>query len=61
MEEARQKYATYPKLVVPEFATITYIGKAVENTQEIISKVHYPRLPANIRQGKFFDDIYKVL
>ncbi len=31
MEEARQKYATYPKLVVPEFATITYIGKAVQN------------------------------
>ena len=39
MEEARQKYATYPKLVVPEFATITYIGKAVQNNEDVISKV----------------------
>ena len=35
MEEARQKYATYPKLVVPEFATITYIGKAVQNNEDV--------------------------
>ena len=61
MEEARQKYATYPKLVVPEFATITYIGKAGQNNEDVISKAHYPRMTADIRQGKFFDDIYKVL
>ena len=61
MEEARQKYATYPKLVVPEFATITYIGKAVQNNEDVISKAHYPRMTADIRQAKFFDDIYKVL
>lgn len=28
MHESREKYATYPKLVVPEFATITYMGDA---------------------------------
>ena len=28
MEESREEYKTYPKLVVSEFAKITYIGKA---------------------------------
>lgn len=32
MEAAREKYETYPKLVVPEFAQITYIAMPVKTT-----------------------------
>lgn len=33
MYAAREKYPTYPKLVVPEFAKMTYIGTAGVNHQ----------------------------
>ena len=33
----------------------------LQNNEDVISKAHYPRMTADIRQGKFFDDIYKVL
>ncbi len=38
MEESREKYETYPKLVVPEFAKITYMGEAGQNNEDVISE-----------------------
>src|SRR5690349_15400853 len=35
MEESREKYSTYPKLVVPEFATITYAKNEGINNEQI--------------------------
>lgn len=59
MEESREKYATYPKLVVPEFAHITYMGDAGQNNEDVISEAPYEGLPDDIRNGKYFDDNYK--
>lgn len=61
MEESREKYATYPKLVVPEFAHITYMGDAGQNNEDVISEAPYEGLPDDIRNGKYFDDNYKRL
>lgn len=61
MEEAREKYATYPKLVVPEFATITYMAKAVQDNDEVIAKVPYAGMTDDIREGKFYDENYLQL
>ena len=59
MEESREKYATYPKLVVPEFARITYMSDAGQNNEDVISEAPYEGLPDDIRNGKYFDDNYK--
>ena len=42
MEESREKYETYPKYLVPEFANITYIGKAGKDNEDVISEAPYP-------------------
>ena len=59
MEAAREKYETYPKMVVPEFAQITYIGDAGQNNDDVISEAPYKELPDEIRAGKYFDENYK--
>ena len=59
MEESREKYKTYPKFVVPEFAKITYIGKAGLNNDEVISEAPYKGLTDDIRNGKYYDKDYK--
>ena len=59
MEESREKYKTYSKFVVPEFAKITYIGKAGLNNDEVISEAPYKGLTDDIRNGKYFDKDYK--
>jgi len=59
MEAAREKYATYPKMVVPEFATITYMGDAGQNNEDVIAEAPYAGLPDEIRDGKYFDSDYK--
>ncbi len=41
MEESREKYETYPKMLVPEFATITYMGDAWQNNEDVISEAPY--------------------
>ena len=41
MNESREKYATYPKLVVPEFTTITYMGDAGQDNDEVINEAPY--------------------
>ncbi len=58
MEAARAKYATYPKLVIPEFAKITYMGKAGVDNEEVISEAPYPGLSDDIREGRYFDSQY---
>lgn len=60
MEESREKYDTYPKMVVPEFASMTYIGDAGQNNEEVISEEPYQGMPDDIRNGKYFDDNYKL-
>lgn len=59
MHAAREKYATYPKLVVPEFAHITYIGNAGQDNEEVIAEVPYANMTDDIRNGKYFDKNYR--
>ncbi len=59
MRESREKYETYPKLVVPEFANITYIGDAGIDNEDVISEAPYDNLPDDIRSGKYFNAEYK--
>lgn len=59
MEAARSKYDSYPKYVVPEFATITYIGEAGVNNEDVISEAPYAGMTDDIRAGKYFDENYK--
>ena len=59
MEESREKYETYPKMVVPEFANITYMGDAGQNNEDVISEAPYKGLPDDIRNGKYFDENYR--
>ncbi len=58
MEESREKYETYPKLVVPEFANITYMVNAGQNNEDVISEAPYTEMPNDIRNGKYFDENY---
>jgi phenolic acid decarboxylase len=59
MEAARDKYETYPKLIVPEFAKITYIGEAGVDNEDVISEAPYAGMTDEIRKGQYFDDQYK--
>ena len=59
MEAAREKYETYPKLLVPEFATITYMGDVGIDNEDVISEEPYDGMPDDIRSGKYFDENYK--
>lgn len=61
MEASREKYATYPKLVVPEFATITYMDDAGVDNEDVIAEAPYAGLPDDIRAGRYFDENYKRL
>jgi phenolic acid decarboxylase len=61
MEAAREKYETYPKLVVPEFATITYMGDAGIDNEDVISEEPYEGMTNGIREGRYFDENYKRL
>lgn len=51
----------FPKWVVPEFATITYMGYAGVNNNEAISEAPYKGMTDDIRNGKYFDSNYKRL
>ena len=61
MEAAREKYETYPKLVVPEFATITYMCDAGIDNEDVISEEPYEGMTNDIREGRYFDENYKRL
>lgn len=52
MEESREKYDTYPKYVVPEFADITFYENAGVNNEELISIAPYTGMTDDIRAGK---------
>ena len=59
MEASREKYDTYHKLVVPEFAQITYIGDAGQNNDDVINQAPYAGMTDDIRAGKFYDTNYR--
>ncbi len=61
MEESREKYETYPKMVVPEFANITYIGDAGQNNDQVIAAEPYEGMTDDIRNGKFYDENYRMI
>jgi len=54
MEESREKYETYPKDVVDEFATITYVKNVGVNNEKIISEAPYEGMANEIRLGTFY-------
>jgi len=54
MEESREKYETYPKDVVDEFATITYAKNVGINNENIISEAPYEGMSDKIRAGSFY-------
>lgn len=58
MERSRERYETYPKYVVPEFARITYIGKAGLDNEDVIAEAPYPGMTDDIRAGRYFDETY---
>lgn len=61
MHESREKYETYPKLVVPEFAKITYIGEARVNNDEVIAEDPYEGMTDDIRNGNYYDEHYQII
>ena len=52
MEESREKYSTYPKYVVPEFATITYENNEGINNEKVISEAPYKGMVDDIKAGR---------
>lgn len=58
---ARDKYETYPKYLVPEFATISYMGAAGIDNDEVIDRAPYEGMPEDIRNGKYYDENYKPI
>lgn len=59
MEEARVKYETYPKYVVTEFGTITYMGDAGKNNEDVICEAPHDGILDDIKGGRYFDVNYK--
>ncbi|WP_436951289.1 phenolic acid decarboxylase [Staphylococcus shinii] len=59
MEASREKYDTYPKLVVPEFAKISYVGNAGQNNETVVNVAPYEGILEDIRSGRFFDENYQ--
>ena len=59
MEESREKYENYPKLVVPEFANITYVGEAGQNNDSVIDEAPYKGMTDDIRAGRYYDANYQ--
>ena len=55
MYAAREKYPTYPKLVVPELAKMTYIGTAGVNNEDVVNEAPYPGMTTDILAGHFYD------
>ena len=41
------------------FATITYMGDAGIDNEDVISEEPYDGMPDDIRSGKYFDENYK--
>lgn len=61
MIESREKYETYPKLIVPEFATITYMKNAGQNNEDVISQAPYKGMIEDITEGRYFTEDYKKI
>lgn len=52
MHESRLKYETYPKYVVPEFASITFAKNEGVNNEKVIAVAPYKGMTDDIRSGK---------
>lgn len=52
MEESREKYETYPKYVLTECATITFMKNEGKNNETVVSQAPYPGMTDDIRYGK---------
>ncbi|WP_026578797.1 phenolic acid decarboxylase [Bacillus sp. SB49] len=52
MEESREKYETYPKYVVPEFADITFKKHVGIDKETVVSEAPYKGMTDDIRSGK---------
>lgn len=61
MHGSRVKYETCSKLVVPEFAKITYIGEAGVNNDEVIAEAPYEGMTDDIRNGNYYDEHYQII
>lgn len=61
MHESREKYDTYPKMVVPEFAKIIYIGDAGVDNEETIAEAPYEGITDDIRNGNYYDENYHII
>lgn len=61
MIESREKYETYPKLIVPEFATIAYMKNAGQNNEDVISQAPYEGMIEDITEGRYFTEDYKKI
>lgn len=48
-------------MVVPEFASITYMGDAGIDNEVVISEEPYDGMPADIREGRYFDKNYRKI
>lgn len=55
----RAQYENYTKYIVLKFATITYMGDAGKNNEDVISEAPYPGMTDEIRAGKYFNEGYK--
>lgn len=51
------------KYVVPEFATITitYMGDAGKDNDDVICEAPYPGITDDIRAGQYYTDKYKKM
>lgn len=61
MHESREKYETYPKYLVPEFAKITYAAEAGKDNDDVVAQAPYKEMTNDIRNGKYFDQNYKMI
>ena len=52
MEQSREKYETYPKYVVPEFADITFAKYEGLNNEKVIAQAPYKGMTDDICSGK---------
>ncbi|KZK46272.1 Phenolic acid decarboxylase [Lactococcus cremoris] len=61
MHESREKFETYPKYLVPEFAKITYVGKAGKNNDDVVAQAPYQGMTNDIRNGKYYNTSYEMI
>ena len=61
MHETREKYETSPKYLVQEFAKLTYAPEAGKDNDDVVAHAPYKEMTNDIRNGKYFDQNYKMI